>query len=132
TLGSGARRRARYGKERPGTRGGRLRQPPYSRRLARFRDRARSGYDVYTHLRAAMALNPLGRIALAIAIVFMLPLPAVGQQESGLTLRNDSLIVRFVNVDVRTAIQALGRHLDRPIAFSDVGDGRITLETPQP
>lgn len=79
-----------------------------------------------------MALNPLGRIALAIAIVLMLPLPAVGQQESGLTLRNDSLIVRFVNVDVRTAIQALGRHLDRPIAFSDVGDGRITLETPQP
>ncbi|MDR0786909.1 MAG: hypothetical protein LBG44_03485 [Gemmatimonadota bacterium] len=44
----------------------------------------------------------------------------------------DSVSVRLVDADVRSAIQALGRYLDRPVILGDVGGRTITLETPQP
>src|SRR5206468_7460468 len=46
--------------------------------------------------------------------------------------RNDSITARLVNVDLRLAIQALGRYLDRPVVFGNIGEVRVTLETPQP
>lgn len=48
------------------------------------------------------------------------------------TLRNDSVTVRFVDVDLRAAVQALGRFLDRPVLFAGVTGVRVTLETPRP
>ena len=48
-------------------------------------------------------------------------------------MRNDSVTIRLVDVDVRAAIQALARHIDRPVIFGAAGAGqRVTLETPQP
>jgi general secretion pathway protein D len=41
--------------------------------------------------------------------------------------------IRLIDVDVRAAIQALARHLDRPVIFGTVNAAqRVTLETPRP
>jgi general secretion pathway protein D len=44
----------------------------------------------------------------------------------------DSIAVRFADVDLRAAIQALGRHLDRPVVFANLPPARVSLETPRP
>lgn len=54
------------------------------------------------------------------------------QNDSGVVSRNDSVSARLVNVDLRLAIQALARYLDRPVVFGNIGEVRVTLETPQP
>jgi general secretion pathway protein D len=46
--------------------------------------------------------------------------------------RGDSLTVRLVEVDLRAAIQALGRYLPKPVLVGPIQTGRITLETPGP
>lgn len=56
----------------------------------------------------------------------------VAQEDTLVVARNDSVSVRLVNADLRLAIQALARYLDRPVMFGNVADLRITLETPQP
>jgi len=49
------------------------------------------------------------------------------------TMERDSVTVRLVNADLRAAVQALGRYLDRPIVFGgNVPGARVTLETPHP
>jgi general secretion pathway protein D len=58
--------------------------------------------------------------------------PLVAQQDTLVAVRNDSVSVRFTNVDLRVAVQALARYLDRPVVFGSIGDLRITLETSQP
>jgi general secretion pathway protein D len=54
-----------------------------------------------------------------------------GQQETLVTLQNDSVMVRFVETDLRMAVQAMAGYLDKPVIFGAVGDFRITLSTPQ-
>jgi general secretion pathway protein D len=45
----------------------------------------------------------------------------------------DSVTIRAVNVDLRTAVQLLGQYLDRPVLFSGQGGGGLVmLETPKP
>lgn len=44
----------------------------------------------------------------------------------------DSVSIRLVDVDMRAAVQALSRYLDRPVVFGAVAGGRVTLETPRP
>lgn len=56
----------------------------------------------------------------------------LAQNDSNVVARNDSVSARFVNVDLRLAIQALARYLDRPVVFGNIGEVRVTLETPQP
>jgi general secretion pathway protein D len=58
--------------------------------------------------------------------------PALRAQDSVVVARNDSITARFVNVDLRLAIQSLARYLDRPVMFGNIGEVRVTLETPQP
>jgi general secretion pathway protein D len=66
---------------------------------------------------------------LSLAATFAAPAAA---QDSLVVARNDSISVRLVNADLRLAIQALARYLDRPVVFGPIGDVRVTLETPQP
>jgi general secretion pathway protein D len=54
------------------------------------------------------------------------------QIDSMITARADSLEIKFVDVDLRAAVQALGRYLDRPVIVGNVNSVRITLETPRP
>ena len=47
-------------------------------------------------------------------------------------LRDDSVIVRFANTDLRTATQLMSQYLDQPVLFSGQGTGPVTMETPRP
>ena len=67
-------------------------------------------------------------------LVLACPVRATAQEPAALvTARGDSVMVRMVDADLRAALQALGRYLDRPVVLGDaVTGGRITLETPSP
>jgi general secretion pathway protein D len=68
-----------------------------------------------------------------LAIVWFLAASPIAPQEAALVAeQNDSVMVRIVDADLRTAVQALGRHLDRPVIFGAVQPVRVTLETPRP
>ncbi len=79
-----------------------------------------------------MAMSFARRLAAATILGTLVPHALAAQQDSLVTVRNDSVSVRFVDADLRAAVQALGRHLDRPIAFGAIGSARVTLETPRP
>lgn len=49
-----------------------------------------------------------------------------------LAVGGDSVSISLVDVELRVAVQALGRHLDRPLLQNVDGGGRVTLETPRP
>jgi general secretion pathway protein D len=79
------------------------------------------------HLR--MPLVSACAFALAIGVA---PHAASAQGDTLVSLRNDSVMIRLVDVDLRAAIQALGRYLDKPVAIGAVTGGRLTFETPRP
>ena len=60
--------------------------------------------------------------------------PVMGAQrvDSAVVARNDSVVVRLVDVDVRAAIQALAPFLDRPVVFGAISTGKVTIDTPSP
>lgn len=62
---------------------------------------------------------------LALAILAAVP------QENPVPTVGDSVEVRFVDVELRAAVQALSRYLDRPVLFAGLPGVRITLETPR-
>lgn len=69
--------------------------------------------------------------ALCCAVVS--PMSVLGAQgDSLVAVANDSVTVRFTNADLRIAIQAIARYLDRPVLFGNLGDFRVSLETPRP
>jgi len=52
--------------------------------------------------------------------------------DSAVVARNDSVLIRLIDVDVRAAIQALAPFLDRPVVYGTLGQGKVTLDTPSP
>ncbi|MGH7720462.1 MAG: type II secretion system protein GspD [Gemmatimonadaceae bacterium] len=71
------------------------------------------------------------RRVFALAVLLSLGAPLVLRaQDSTITVRNDSVMVRLVDVDLRSAIHLLARYLDRPVVFGTLNGGRVTLETP--
>lgn len=71
------------------------------------------------------------------ALLLMVTLPSAVKAQSDTTaavmLERDSVTVRLVDADLRAAVQALGRYLDRPVVFGgNVPGARVTLETPRP
>jgi general secretion pathway protein D len=77
---------------------------------------------VFVRLVASFALVLLSRVALV----------AAQQTDSAVVSVNDSVSIRLVDVDLRAAVQALSRYLDRPVVFSGLQGQRVTLETPAP
>lgn len=53
-------------------------------------------------------------------------------QAPSVTARNDSVSIRLIDVDLRSAVQLLAPYLDKPLLFSGPGGVNVTLETPQP
>ncbi|HKS04924.1 MAG TPA: secretin N-terminal domain-containing protein [Gemmatimonadaceae bacterium] len=45
---------------------------------------------------------------------------------------DDSVMIRIVNLELRTAVQMLQQYLDRPVVMSGNGSATVTLETPKP
>ena len=70
------------------------------------------------------------RLALVVALL------AIGAdaraQDSLMVNGSDSIAIHFVDVELRAAVQALGRYLDRPVVVGNVNSARITFETPRP
>jgi len=54
----------------------------------------------------------------------------VQPQTPAVTARNDSISIRLVDVDIRSAVQLLAPFLDKPVLFSGPGGVNVTLETP--
>jgi general secretion pathway protein D len=82
------------------------------------------------HLRAPRAT--VAAIVTAVAVAAAAPRPLAAQQDSAVTQRGDSVSIRLIDVDIRAAVQALARYLDRPVLFGNVGASRVTVETPRP
>ena len=68
----------------------------------------------------------------AVGALLLLAAPLPAQDTTTVRERGDSLIVRLVEVDLRAAIQALGRYLPKPVLVGPIQPGRVTLETPGP
>lgn len=83
----------------------------------------------------AMLRNGLGRaktptlvMTLAVACTALGPAAVRGQQVEA---RNDSVQIRLMNTDMRTAVQAIGRYLSKSIVTGPLGDITVELfETP--
>jgi hypothetical protein len=52
------------------------------------------------------------------------------QVDSALVEGGDSVRVRLIDVELRTAVQALSQYLDQPIVIGTIGNARVSLETP--
>ncbi len=60
------------------------------------------------------------------------PTVLFAQVDTSVVRRNDSVSVRFIDVDLRAAVQSLSRYLPGPVVFGSISAGRVTLETPRP
>lgn len=56
----------------------------------------------------------------------------VAQDTTSVRSTHDSVQVRFVDTDLRAVIQALGRHLPKPVIVGPIPDTRVSMETPGP
>ncbi len=72
------------------------------------------------------------RVVLSIALGCALRTSSAQRVDSSVVARNDSVSIRLIDVDVRAAVQALARYLDRPVAFGTISGSRVTIETPAP
>lgn len=59
-------------------------------------------------------------------------LSAQETETANVVARGDSVMIQLVDADLRSAVQALSRYMDRPVVFSGVAGVRVTLETQQP
>jgi len=69
---------------------------------------------------------------LAASLWIALPTRGVGQDIPGVQVVNDSLVIRFMEADIRAVIQALGRYLSKPIITGNIQPAQVTFETPSP
>jgi general secretion pathway protein D len=53
-------------------------------------------------------------------------------QQAIIPARGDSINIHLLDVDVRTAVQALAAYLDRPVVLGAVQNTRVSVETPRP
>ncbi len=70
------------------------------------------------------------RAAKVAALLVGLTAPLAAQDTAAIRAVNDSLSVRFVDADIRSVIQALGRYLPKPVLVSTMPPARVSLETP--
>ena len=72
------------------------------------------------------------RILVVLALALALAALPVRAQEPVVAVGGDSVTIRLVDVDLRAAVQALARYMDRPVVFSGAAGARVTLESPRP
>ena len=89
-------------------------------------DAAREADVVSALARSVAAVTlALGTIAVSRPVAAQTP-------DSAIAVRDDSVTIRLVDVEVRAAVQALSQYLDRPVVFGATSQARVSLETPQP
>jgi len=74
------------------------------------------------------------QVGAVIAALAAAPVRAMPQADSARTLirSGDSVTVRFINAEIAVVLQALGRHLPKPLLVNGVGPMRLTLDHPTP
>lgn len=78
-------------------------------------------------------MKGLERFLLAVAIASSVARPLItSAQEVPVESRGDSVSIRLINTDLRSAVQMLGQYLDRPVLFTGPVGTPVTLETPRP
>lgn len=88
--------------------------------------------EAHLTTRVAVSVRHRVRLVAVLAVMAVLLPPSVHAQDDVTTVRGDSISIRIVDGDMRSAIQALSRYLDRPVAFASIPAGRVTLVTPRP
>ena len=73
-----------------------------------------------------------GTLALMVSLAVYPPNRLIGQDTAAVRTSHDSVQVRFVDADLRAVIQALGRHLPKPVIVGPIPDTRVSMETPGP
>lgn len=73
-------------------------------------------------------MSPSPRILLAIILGVGVVSPPARLPAQGA----DTISIRIVDTELASAVQLLGRYLDRPVLFTGAGSIPVTLETPRP
>lgn len=73
-----------------------------------------------------------GTLALVASLAVYPSSGLIGQDTASVHMSHDSVQVRFVDTDLRAVIQALGRHLPKPVIVGPIPDTRVSMETPGP
>lgn len=71
-------------------------------------------------------------IMVALATVLSIEPRLALAQDRPVTTRGDSVSIRLIDVELRSAVQMLGQYLDRPVLFTGGTGTQVTLETPAP
>lgn len=77
-------------------------------------------------------MKRMGGWLLGMALVLGRPASAPAQDTAAVRVVNDSLLIRFVEADIRAVIQALGRYLPKPVLVGSIQPAQVTFETPAP
>jgi len=90
--------------------------------------------DTQAGPRAVRVRARVGRVGVAFVTLLFLTArpPMASAQTDTVSLHGDSVVVHLIDVDLRAAVQVLGRYLDRPVVIGNVAGTRVTFETPQP
>jgi general secretion pathway protein D len=70
------------------------------------------------------------RVALVLVAAALAVIPSAALFAQTHVVQPDTVSIHLVDVDVRTAIQALSQYLDRPVVFGPIGTSKVTLQTP--
>ncbi|HKV43582.1 MAG TPA: secretin N-terminal domain-containing protein [bacterium] len=70
--------------------------------------------------------------SVAVVLTAYPPNRLIAQDTTSVRSAHDSVQVRFVDTDLRAVIQALGRHLPKPVIVGPIPDARVSMETPGP
>lgn len=78
-----------------------------------------------------MAIKHLIHLTLLPAIL-CLATPSLRAQQEIVSSSAQGVNINLVNVDLRSALQLLSAHADRPVFFGTVGEHRVTFTSPRP
>lgn len=76
--------------------------------------------------------NRMHCVLIAALAISCVPSFGVTAQSAPPAMARDSVIIRIVNADLRSAVQMLGQYLDLPVLFTGAPGGTVTLESPVP
>lgn len=71
-------------------------------------------------------------LPLAARLAVAQPAQAGQQGAHGSSIPGDSVTLRIVNTDLRSAVQLMAQYIDRPVVFAGQGSVQVTFETPRP
>src|SRR5256885_6471 len=83
-----------------------------------------------SRIAARKVLEPLFGGFLMVAIGH--PCVLTAQRDTTIITTGDSILIRLVDVELQAATEALARYLEHPVIISNIGNARVTIETPRP